>query len=85
MSSSYLTSTASPILDKLYIFRRFCNPDDALQVQLMIKPGSDGFTSLIGEIYSQKGHISIVICYCPLFVLTLVSTMSSSSLTSTGA
>ncbi|VDM04708.1 unnamed protein product [Schistocephalus solidus] len=38
---------ASPTLDNLDTFLRFCNPDDGLQVQLMIEAGSDGFASLV--------------------------------------
>ncbi|VDM03674.1 unnamed protein product [Schistocephalus solidus] len=53
---------------------------------MMIQAGSDDFATLISELYSQQGRISMMThdLYCPLFVLTLVSTMSSSSLTSTG-
>ncbi|VDL99613.1 unnamed protein product [Schistocephalus solidus] len=60
MSSSSLTSTTSQTLDNLDTFLRFCNPDDGLQVQLMIQAGSDGFASLIGELCSQKGRISMM-------------------------
>ncbi|VDM05486.1 unnamed protein product [Schistocephalus solidus] len=61
MSSSSLTSTASPTLYNLDNFLRFCNPNDGLQVQLMIKAGSDSFASLIGDLCSQSGHISMLI------------------------
>ncbi|VDM01357.1 unnamed protein product [Schistocephalus solidus] len=49
MSSSSFTSTASPTLDNIDNFLRFCNPDDGLQVQFLIKTGSDGIASLIGD------------------------------------
>ncbi|VDL95642.1 unnamed protein product [Schistocephalus solidus] len=52
---------ASPTLDNLETFLRFCNPDDGLQVQLMIKAGFDGFASLIGGLCSQQGRISVMI------------------------
>ncbi|VDL89742.1 unnamed protein product [Schistocephalus solidus] len=52
---------ASPTLDNLDTFLRFCNPDDGLQVQLMIKAGSDGFACLIGEQCSQQGRISMMV------------------------
>ncbi|VDM05829.1 unnamed protein product [Schistocephalus solidus] len=49
---SYLSNcnqvlVASPTLENLDTFLRFCNPDDSLQVLLMIKAGSDGFASLV--------------------------------------
>ncbi|VDM05433.1 unnamed protein product [Schistocephalus solidus] len=52
---------ASPTHDNLDTFLRFCNPDDGLQVQLMIKAGSDGFASLIGGFCCQQGRISKMI------------------------
>ncbi|VDM04782.1 unnamed protein product [Schistocephalus solidus] len=38
---------ALPTLDKLDTFLQICNPDDILQVLLMIEVGSDGFVSLV--------------------------------------
>ncbi|VDM05920.1 unnamed protein product [Schistocephalus solidus] len=52
---------SSPTLDNLDTFLRFCNHDDGLQVQLMIKAGSDGFAFLIGGLCSQQGRISTMI------------------------
>ncbi|VDL86640.1 unnamed protein product [Schistocephalus solidus] len=52
---------SSPTLDNLDTFLRVCNPNDGLQVQLMIEAGFDGFASLIGGICSQQGHISMMI------------------------
>ncbi|VDL97889.1 unnamed protein product [Schistocephalus solidus] len=65
--SSYLSNrsqkvlVASTTLDNLDTFLRFRNPDDGLQVQLMIKVGSDGLASLIGGLCNQQGRISMVI------------------------
>ncbi|VDM00177.1 unnamed protein product [Schistocephalus solidus] len=50
-----------PTLDNLDSFLRICNPNDGLQVQLMIKAGSDGFASLIGGLCSRQGRISMMI------------------------
>ncbi|VDL93901.1 unnamed protein product [Schistocephalus solidus] len=44
---SQLDSIASPTLDNLCTFLQFFNPDDGLQVQLVIEAGSDGFASLV--------------------------------------
>ncbi|VDL98410.1 unnamed protein product [Schistocephalus solidus] len=52
---------ASPTLDNLDTFLRFCHPDDGLQVQLMIKVGSDGFASSIGGLCSRQGRTSMMI------------------------
>ncbi|VDL85404.1 unnamed protein product [Schistocephalus solidus] len=52
---------ASPTLDNLDTFLRFAKPDYGLQVQLMIKAGSDGFASLIGGLGSQQDRISMII------------------------
>ncbi|VDM03619.1 unnamed protein product [Schistocephalus solidus] len=52
---------ASPTLDKLETFLRFCNPDDSLQVKLMIKAVSDDFASLIGGFCSRQDRISVMI------------------------
>ncbi|VDL98986.1 unnamed protein product [Schistocephalus solidus] len=38
---------ALPTLDNLDTFLQICNPDDSLQVLLMIEMGSGGFASLV--------------------------------------
>ncbi|VDM05509.1 unnamed protein product [Schistocephalus solidus] len=45
---------ASPTLDNLDAFLRFCNPDDSLQAQLMIEAGSDGLASLVVDYADGK-------------------------------
>ncbi|VDL99531.1 unnamed protein product [Schistocephalus solidus] len=51
---------ASPTLDNLDTFLRFCNLDDCLHVQWMINAGSEGFAPLIGGLCSQQGRISMI-------------------------
>ncbi|VDL99691.1 unnamed protein product [Schistocephalus solidus] len=64
---SYLSNRSQKVLvalttlDNLDTFLRFCNSDDGLQVQLMIKADCDGFSSLIGGLCSQQGRISLMI------------------------
>ncbi|VDL87090.1 unnamed protein product [Schistocephalus solidus] len=45
---------AFPTLDNLDTFLRICNPDDRLQVLLMIEAGSDGFASLVMDYAVSK-------------------------------
>ncbi|VDM02749.1 unnamed protein product [Schistocephalus solidus] len=43
-----------PTLDNLDTFLRICNPDDSLQVLLMIEVGFDGFASLVMDYAVSK-------------------------------
>uniref|UniRef100_A0A183TJA0 Reverse transcriptase domain-containing protein n=1 Tax=Schistocephalus solidus TaxID=70667 RepID=A0A183TJA0_SCHSO len=45
---------AFPTLYNLDTFLRICNPDDSLQVLLMIEAGSDGFDSLVMDYAVSK-------------------------------
>ncbi|VDM00742.1 unnamed protein product [Schistocephalus solidus] len=53
-NDQFVQAAPSPTLDNLDTFLRFCNPDDGLQVQLMIKAGSDGFASLVVDYAVSK-------------------------------
>ncbi|VDM05141.1 unnamed protein product [Schistocephalus solidus] len=70
----------------LDIFLRFCNPDDGLQVQLVIKAGSDGFASLIGRLCSRHGRVPMMISWPVLSPLRFDPGVHDEflSLTSTG-
>ncbi|VDL85338.1 unnamed protein product [Schistocephalus solidus] len=43
-----------PTLDNLHTYLRICNPDNSLQVLLMIEVGSDGFASLVMDYTVSK-------------------------------
>ncbi|VDL86103.1 unnamed protein product [Schistocephalus solidus] len=54
VSGGILRLTTLPTLDNLDTFLRICNPDDSLQVLLMIEAGSDGFASLVMDYAVSK-------------------------------